>query len=55
MFPCVSDIPIAFMETEPAVRVRGAGVGVLSLGLLEWLTSVIERRFSWNDGKWLVL
>ena len=50
----LSDIPIAFMETEPAVFVRGAGVGVLNLGLREWLNSIIERRFSWNDGKWLV-
>ena len=52
--PCVSDIPIAFMETEPAAVVRGAGVRALGLDLREWLTSILERRFSWNDGTWVV-
>ena len=50
-FGCVSDLPVAFLETEPSIVVRGAHLGAT---LHDWLTSILAKRFQWKDGAWLV-
>lgn len=49
---CVPDIPVALLETEPDLAVRG--VGHLDVTLGDWIAGILERRFQWNDGAWLV-
>ena len=52
MFPLVREIPVALLDTEWGNVVRGAGG--LHATISEFLISVLERRFSWSNGAWLV-
>jgi competence protein CoiA len=52
LLPCVADIPIATLETEPDILVSGAGP--LRASLDEWLTGILFGRFMWDSGRWLL-
>ena len=51
-FPLIRDIPVALLDTELGNIVRGAAG--MHVTVLEFLTSITERRLKWNDGARIV-
>jgi len=49
-FPCIAEIPVAYLEIEPTPMVRGARF--LDLTVQDWLVSILDGRFRWRDGAW---
>jgi hypothetical protein len=53
IFPCIPELPIAYLETDDPPLVKG--VNFLQVPLSEWLTALIERRFRWDNGTWMIV
>lgn len=51
VFPCLPSIPIACAEGEP-IAIRGAGLFKSSME--NWLAAIVDSRFYWENGKWLI-
>jgi hypothetical protein len=47
LFPCIPELPVAYLETgdTPAIK----GINFLQVPLGDWLTALIERRFRWDN------
>ena len=52
MFPCIPELPVAYLETGDAPLVKG--VNFLQISLADWLRAVVEVRFQWYDGSWII-
>lgn len=52
-FPCLADLPVAFLEFEPEVLVKGARH--FSARPEEWLCAIMADRFTWDEGAWRIL
>ncbi len=52
LFPCIPELPVAYLETgdTPAIK----GINFLQVPLGDWLTALIERRFRWDNGTWMI-
>ncbi|MCZ8405377.1 competence protein CoiA [Achromobacter xylosoxidans] len=50
--PCVSDLPVAILELNPAPAVRGAGFFAATLPSL--IEAVLSQRFLCIDGLWCI-
>lgn len=48
--PCLPDLPVAFLEFEPEIFIKGARM--FKAPADEWLRAVVEDRFTWLDGAW---
>lgn len=51
-FPCLPELPMAWLEVEPTAVVSGAGG--FRATLPDWLKSIIAGTFVHADGKWLI-
>jgi hypothetical protein len=52
MLPCIPELPVAYLETVDTPVVKGVNLPQVSLG--DWLTALIERRFRWDNGAWMI-
>jgi len=52
MFPCIPELPVAYLETGDAPLVKG--VNFLQISFADWLRAIIEMRFQWYDGAWII-
>lgn len=52
IFPCISELPVAYLETGDPPIVKGVNFSQISLA--DWLRAVIENRFQWYDGAWII-
>jgi len=53
MLPCIPELPVAYLETGDTPVVKGVNLLQVSLG--DWLTALIERRFRWDNGAWMIV
>jgi competence protein CoiA len=52
VFPCIPELPVAYLETRDTPVVKS--VNFLQVPLGDWLTAVMERRFRWDNGSWMI-
>ena len=50
--PCIPELPVGYLETSDVPVVQG--VSFLYVPLCDWLIALIERRFQWVDGAWMI-
>jgi competence protein CoiA len=51
--PCIRELPVAYLETGDAPVVKGVNCFQVALG--DWLMALIERRFRWDNGIWMIV
>jgi hypothetical protein len=51
-WPLLPDFPVAILALgdDPSIQ----GVGLVSYGIDQWLQSIIEQRYLYDDGAWLI-
>jgi competence protein CoiA len=52
IFPFIQELPVVILQTGDFPIVSGAKL--FKSSLKDWLGAIVERRFRWDDGAWLI-
>lgn len=52
--PCVPDLPIVYFSSSEAEKFIG-GAGFFRSTMTDWLKSLLDRRFVFQDGIWVII
>lgn len=53
MFPLLGELPISALQTGDSPRIVGAKLNPLDVA--DWLNAIVENRYVYDDGAWIVV